>query len=659
MTLPKPFKVTLPFLLHAACICFLLSRHCHAQVTTSGTITVGTVPYLTGPSAIGSTSLYYDSSTGHLGIGWFPNFAVDANGDFNTSGVLRYNGSPVLISPGGGNLGVGQTAFASNTTGQYSTAIGYGSLYSNTSGGDNAALGWNSLYNNTIGVGNTAVGTYSLVANINGSLNVGLGTAALADNVSGNMNTANGFGSLESVTTGGSNTGLGAYSLQSLTTGSTNNVLGANALSGLETGTDNVALGDGAGSDAGNGSGGTTPNAAGTQNVYLGASSISLASGDTNEIVIGALAMGNGSNSVTLGNQNVTSTTLRGDVHMTGSGPTSSLPKLVFGDGTYLTTAPTGSGSSGSVGTVTSGVWNGSPIAAAYLPPDVDYLDQAQSITGQKSFTQPVGFGTTAPGSLLTVANPAADGQGTFTQGILFADSVNGSATPWGHAAIYTVGSTGYNGSLVFATDGDGVQNTNPTEKMRITASGQVGIDTTTPNSAAKLEVNGPIYLTAGSGAYIEFPDGSPQATAWNGVLTGGDYAESVNVSGNRDAYEPGDVLVIDPTSEGNFLKSSAPYSTAVTGIYSTKPGVVGRRQVTAKDHMKEEVPMAMTGIVPTKVSAENGPIKPGDLLVTSSKPGYAMKGTDRTQMLGAVIGKAIGHLDSGLGTIEVVVTLQ
>ncbi len=74
---------------------------------------------------------------------------------------------------------------------------------------------------------------------------------------------------------------------------------------------------------------------------------------------------------------------------------------------------------------------------------------------------------------------------------------------------------------------------------------------------------------------------------------------------------------------------------------------------------MREEVPMAMTGIVPTKVSAENGPIKPGDLLVTSSRPGYAMKGTDRTRMIGAVLGKAMGHLDSGVGVIEAAVTLQ
>ncbi len=180
-----------------------------------------------------------------------------------------------------------------------------------------------------------------------------------------------------------------------------------------------------------------------------------------------------------------------------------------------------------------------------------------------------------------------------------------------------------------------------------------------TPEQTVVQINGGGIVFPGGSGAHMIFQDGTVQSTAWNGVLSGGDYAESVNVSGDRERYEPGDVLVIDPATEGNFLKSSAPYSTAVTGIYSTKPGVVGRRQLTAKAHMKEEVPLAMTGIVPTKVSAENGPIKPGDLLVTSSKPGYAMKGTDRTQMLGAVIGKAIGRLDSGLGVVEAVVTLQ
>ncbi len=68
---------------------------------------------------------------------------------------------------------------------------------------------------------------------------------------------------------------------------------------------------------------------------------------------------------------------------------------------------------------------------------------------------------------------------------------------------------------------------------------------------------------------------------------------------------------------------------------------------------------MAMLGIVPTKVSAENGAIRPGDLLVSSATEGYAMKGTDATRMMGAVIGKAMGRLDKGTGTIEVLVSLQ
>ena len=68
---------------------------------------------------------------------------------------------------------------------------------------------------------------------------------------------------------------------------------------------------------------------------------------------------------------------------------------------------------------------------------------------------------------------------------------------------------------------------------------------------------------------------------------------------------------------------------------------------------------MAMVGIVPTKVSAENGPIKTGDLLVASTTLGRAMKGTDRSLLTGAVIGKALASLDSCTGVIEVLVTLQ
>ena len=180
---------------------------------------------------------------------------------------------------------------------------------------------------------------------------------------------------------------------------------------------------------------------------------------------------------------------------------------------------------------------------------------------------------------------------------------------------------------------------------------GNVGIGTTTPSYA--LDVAGQVRATTG----FVFPDNTVQTTAFTPTLCGGDYAESIDVTGNRTSYEPGDVLVIDPNVPGKFLKSNESYSTMVAGIYSTKPGYVGRRQTGPKN--PEEVPMAMVGIVPTKVSAENGPIKTGDLLVASSTLGHAMKGTDRSLLTGAVIGKALGSLDSGNGVIEVLVTLQ
>jgi hypothetical protein len=219
------------------------------------------------------------------------------------------------------------------------------------------------------------------------------------------------------------------------------------------------------------------------------------------------------------------------------------------------------------------------------------------------------------------------------------------SATESNNLAITSSGGYGF---ITFTTSGS-------TERMRVTNTGNVGIGTTSPG--AKLEVNGSVKLTANSGASITFADGTTQSTAFTGVLCGGDYAESVDPTGERAAYTAGDVLILDETSPGKIAKSTEAYSTLVAGVYSTKPGVVGRRQTTPKTDA--EVPMAMVGIVPTKVSTVNGSIHVGDLLVSSSKAGYAMRGTDRGRMLGAVLGKAMNSLESGDGVIEVLVTLQ
>ena len=145
-------------------------------------------------------------------------------------------------------------------------------------------------------------------------------------------------------------------------------------------------------------------------------------------------------------------------------------------------------------------------------------------------------------------------------------------------------------------------------------------------------------------------------ATSYN---TGGaDFAESFAVKSSKSAYAAGDVLVIDPTSNRRLTRTTAPYSTLVAGIYSSKPGVLASPYQQG-EVPKSEVPLAVVGVVPCKVTAENGAIAAGDLLVTSDKEGYAMKGTDRNRMVGAVVGKALEPLSNGDGVIQVLVTLQ
>jgi hypothetical protein len=274
-----------------------------------------------------------------------------------------------------------------------------------------------------------------------------------------------------------------------------------------------------------------------------------------------------------------------------------------------------------------------------------------------------VGIGTSSPSAKLGVQ--ALNGIGLLVQGNTntyegadITISRTSSANSVGKApTLQFMDSTGNTASIIQEFQGQTQfwQNGNGAwmRSLTILPSGNVGVGAASP--AYKLDVSGTIRSSSGG---VVFPDTTTQTTAWTGVLCGGDYAESVNVTGARAQYEPGDVIVIDADNPGKFLKSSGQYSTLVTGVYSTKPGVVGRRQGVGAD-AANELPMAMIGIVPTKVSAENGPVKPGDLLVTSSTAGYAMKGTDRSQMLGAVIGKALGRLDSGSGVIEAAIALQ
>jgi hypothetical protein len=74
---------------------------------------------------------------------------------------------------------------------------------------------------------------------------------------------------------------------------------------------------------------------------------------------------------------------------------------------------------------------------------------------------------------------------------------------------------------------------------------------------------------------------------------------------------------------------------------------------------------VATTGRVRVKVDATRGPIRVGDLLVTSDKEGVAMKsepvdlGGIKMHRPGTIIGKALEPLDNGVGEILVLLSLQ
>jgi cytoskeletal protein CcmA (bactofilin family) len=141
-------------------------------------------------------------------------------------------------------------------------------------------------------------------------------------------------------------------------------------------------------------------------------------------------------------------------------------------------------------------------------------------------------------------------------------------------------------------------------------------------------------------------------------ILTnsGADCAEEFELKA-REISEPGTVMVID--GGGTLRRSDRSYDRAVAGVVSGAGAY--RPAIVLDKHLSSETrtTISLVGKAYCKVDASVCSIAVGDLLTTSDTPGHAMKVTDRSRGFGAVIGKALAPLESGLGLLPILIALQ
>jgi len=126
---------------------------------------------------------------------------------------------------------------------------------------------------------------------------------------------------------------------------------------------------------------------------------------------------------------------------------------------------------------------------------------------------------------------------------------------------------------------------------------------------------------------------------------TSAQYADLAEIYISDEDYPPGTVVVFG--GEKEITTTIVAYDTRVAGVISTNPAYLMNSEV-------HGLPVALTGRVPCLVQ---GPVKKGDVLVTSTTPGAAQKINAGEFQPGCVIGKSLENIpDDELKLIEVVV---
>jgi hypothetical protein len=184
-----------------------------------------------------------------------------------------------------------------------------------------------------------------------------------------------------------------------------------------------------------------------------------------------------------------------------------------------------------------------------------------------------------------------------------------------------------------------------------LTTSGQAGVQAYSTANQATILLGGPGF----SGNILLYDEAGAPSIALNGgtgdiTLGNADCAEEFDVA---DDVVPG--AVVAATVKGLVLADRA-YDRRVVGVVS---GLGRHRPALVLDRRPSEnrrLPVAVVGKVTCLVDADYGPIRCGDLLTSSPRPGYAMVATDHAKAFGCVIGKSLSDVAAGQSTTEILV---
>jgi hypothetical protein len=137
------------------------------------------------------------------------------------------------------------------------------------------------------------------------------------------------------------------------------------------------------------------------------------------------------------------------------------------------------------------------------------------------------------------------------------------------------------------------------------------------------------------------------------------DYQDVAEWVPSAESLPAGTVVVLSDHVANTVTTSTRAYDTGVAGVVSPTPGLL--LGIAGPSKAK----IATTGRVHVRVDATKGPIRIGDLLVTSDHPGLAMKSEPldvagaKIHRPGTLIGKALEPLATGEGQILVLLSLQ